>query len=437
MPQFKVAADTSGIKKSFADIGKEADKLKRVKADLINPETIKWIQEKGQKQISKLTEEIKKQGDEAQKLNKSTKEYDKAMSSILTKTEKLGRVQQSLSGLGGGGGVGGVGKKGGGFLGRAGGVLGKVPGLGGVGRAVGGLGAAGGLAAAGAGILGGAALYGASRVSAGFSRYQGSRASRTQAQGLGISEDFALQDYAKAGLGPEEARQLRIQGTKSFGAAGAGQAGLELSQQERAYGLDSGTFSGLGGQLRGAVGGESALEDIGKVMESAMISGLEDADIGNYLETAVGYLSSIDSEGIKNRSELLSALGNVVKATGEAPEKIAKGLGGIDSAISGSSGESNAFFQQAFANKGIGGGTIGGTQFALEGGLGGTDLGRVAGLSDAQREQLGGLGGGGAQKRAQAILDQFKAAGVDVEKLKSGKGTDQETLLVVDWRRSY
>ena len=104
----------------------------------------------------------------------------------------------------------------------------------------------------------------------------------------------------------------------------------------------------LAGQTKGAVGGKAAAADIQKTLESAVSAGLQDADIGSYLETAVGLLQSIDSSGIKDRSAMLQALSDVTRATKDSPEQIARGLGNIDSAISGSSGEANAFLSTSF-----------------------------------------------------------------------------------------
>ena len=270
------------------------------------------------------------------------------------------------------GGFGGGGAAGGGFTGGGrggGGLLGRFGGIGGIAKGAAGL--AGGALVAG----GGAALaYGAGRVLAGHQKYQAGIGQRIQLRGLG--QNPAIQDSqraAAAGLDQGELRGRRIQDIRALGSAAGGESGtLKRAEYERSFGLEGGTLSGLAGQTKGAVGGKAAAADIQKTLESAVSAGLQDADIGSYLETAVGLLQNIDSSGIKDRSAMLQALSDVTRATKDSPEQIARGLGNIDSAISGSSGEANAFFQQAFA--GQGGGTIGGAQFATEGGLAGLDL---------------------------------------------------------------
>ena len=425
MAQLKVDADVSAVKRSLQEISKVSNDLGKSPVELLSPETVSLLRGEAKDALDKIKGKqleiksaIDKQADAVRRATRGTADYRREMEKLVGLSKQLGSTQQASGGaqralghLGGGGGGAGGGRgggRGGGFGGLAGG-LGRI-------------GLAGGLAGAGVAAAG----YVGSRLVGGVNKYRQGLDSRLTLQGLGAQEDRDPRGFAQAGLGPEAARQSRIQNIRAFGKQGD-EASLGFARTEKAYGLEGGTFAGIGQQLRPGVGKES-LEDTKKVMASAVMAGLDDADIGNYLQTAVGYLESIDSTGIKDRSELLGALSMVARNTGEAPEKIARGLGNIDSAISGSSGESNAFFQQAFANKGIGGGTIGGTQFALEGGLGGLDLGRVAGLTGAQRGQLGGLGGGGGQKRAGAILDQFKAAGIDVERLRSGKGTQQENV---------
>ena len=410
MPDIKIGASTSGVKKGLQDVGREAKKLSGQKIDLLSPDTAALLQGQGQSAMKDIANQIHKQADAIGKATRGTRQYRQEMQKLVNLTKQLGAGGKgSQSGFSST--VTGALQKRGGVLGKIGGALGGKIGL--------------GAGLAGAGI--GAAAYGVSRLVGGVNKYRQGIPSRLKLQGLGLAEGGNEGGFARAGLGPEEARQARIGATRAFGVGGDA-VSLGLAQSERAFGLESGQLTGLGGSLRQGVGGEGALGDIQKVMASAMTTGLNDADIGAYLETAVSYLQSIDESGIKNRSEMLGALAGVIKATGEAPEKIARGLGGIDAAIAGSGGESNAFFQQAFAKKGIGGGTIGGTQFAIEGGLSGLNLGRVAGLTGAQRGQLEGLQGGGSQKRARAILDQFKSAGVDVNRLRSGKASQQEQV---------
>ena len=419
MADIKINADVSSVKKSLQEITQSARALGKSPIDLLSPTTVKMLQGEANNQLGELQtkaknlrNEIEAQARAVEKATRGTQKYASAMQKLVSLSKEaaglqgqIGGVQSASASLGqgsrsGGGGFGGLARKG---LGLAGGGL---------------------LAAGGAALA-----YGGGRVLAGHQKYQQGIGQRIQLRGLG--QDPAIQDSqraAAAGLDQSELRGRRISDIKSLGSAAGGESGtLKRAEYERSFGLEGGSLAGLAGQTRGAVGGKAAASDIQKTLESAVSAGLQDADIGNYLETAVGLLQNIDSSGIKDRASMLQALSDVTRATKDSPEQIARGLGNIDSAISGSSGEANAFFQQAFSQQG--GGTIGGAQFAVEGGLAGQDLNRVAGLSEAQRKQLGGLAGGGSSKRANSILKQFKAQGIDVERLRSGKASQSEQIV--------
>ena len=418
MADIKINADVSSVKKSLQEITQSAKALGKSPIDLLSPTTVKMLQGEANAQLGELQNkakalrnEMEAQARAVDKAARGTKKYADEMAKLanLSKQVSMNQSQQGqMKAMAGPGGFGG-----GGMMGKMGGMRGLA-----------------GMAGGGLMMAGGAALaYGAGRVGAGINRYKGGIGERIQMRGMGMDPTMRQSERA-AGVGMDQGqlRQARMGGVRAFGAAGGGEgATLKRAEYERSFGLDQGKLSELGGSMRAPIGGKAAAEDIQKTLESAVSAGLEDADIAQYLETAVGLLESIDSSGIKDRGAMLQALSDVSRMTGEAPEKIAKGLGGIDAAIGGSSGEANAFFQQAFAKQG--GGTIGGAQFATEGGLTGMDLSRVAGLSDAQRGQLGGMAGGGASKRAGSILKQFKAQGIDVERLRSGKASTEEQIV--------
>ena len=417
MADIKINADVSGVKKSLQEITQSAKALGKSPIDLLSPTTVKMLSGEATAQLGELQNkakalrnEMEAQARAVDKAARGTKKYADEMSKLVNLTKQVS-MNQSQQGQ-----MKGVASS----MGRGGGMMGKMGGMKGM----------AGMAGGGLMMAGGAALaYGAGRVMGGVNKYKGSVGERIQMRGMGMDPTMRQSERA-AGVGMDQGqlRQARMGGVKAFGAAGGGEdATLKRAEYERSFGLDQGKLSELGGSMRAPIGGQAAAEDIQKTLESAVSAGLEDADIAQYLETAVGLLESIDSSGIKDRGAMLTALSDVSRMTGEAPEKIAKGLGGLDSAISGSSGEANAFFQQAFSKQG--GGTIGGAQFATEGGLTGLDLDRVAGLSDAQRGQLGGIAGGGASKRAGSILKQFKAQGIDVERLRSGKASTEEQIV--------
>ena len=421
MADIKINADVSSVKKSLQEITQSARALGKSPIDLLSPTTVKMLQGEANNQLGELQtkaknlrNEIEAQARAVDKATRGTQKYASAMQKLVSLSKEAASVQGQVGQAQGVASSLGQRSRGGG-----GGLLGRVGGA----RGLAGL-AGGGLLAAG----GAALAYGGSRVLAGHQKYQAGIGQRIQLRGLG--QNPAIQDSqraAAAGLDQGELRGRRISDIKSLGSAAGGESGtLQRAEYERSFGLEGGTLAGLGGATKGTIGGKAASADIQKTLASAVGAGLQDADIGSYLETAVGLLQSIDSSGVKDRSQMIQALSDVTRATKDSPEQIAKGLGGLDSAISGSSGEANAFFQQAFGRAGAG--SIGEAQFAVEGGLTGLDLGRVAGLSGAQRKQLGGIGGG-SQKRADTILKQFSAQGIDVERLRSGKASKNEQIV--------
>ena len=422
MADIKINADVSAVKKSLQEITQSAKQLGKSPIDLLSPTTVKMLQGEANAQLGELNNkaktlrnEMEAQARAVEKAARGTKQYASEMQKLVTLSREAAQNQSQIGQM-----KGVAGSMGGGGGGRRGGMMGR---MGGMMKGLGGL-AGGALLGAGGALVG----YGASKIMGGLGSYKAGMGERIQMRGMGMDPTMRQSGRA-AGLGMDQSslRQARMAGSRAFGAEGGGEsATLRRGEYERSFGLDSGTMAGMGGAMRQQVGGKAAAADIEKSLASAVSAGLQDADIGAYLETAVGLLGSIDSTGIKDRAQMLGALADVTRATKDSPEQIARGLGGMDQAISGSTGERNAFFQQAFGGrKGM---SMGESQFAVEGGLTGLDMGRVAGLSGAQRKQLGGIGGG-SQQRAQSILKQFSSQGIDVERLRSGKASKQEQIV--------
>jgi hypothetical protein len=214
----------------------------------------------------------------------------------------------------------------------------------------------------------------------------------------------------------------RIEATKSLGRQGTdNQTEMRKAGFERAYGLDEGTMTGAAQQFRGQVGGKGATDIQMKLQASVIGTGIEDA-IGPYLQSAVTLLTSINETGTTNTAGMTALMATLTKSGERSPELIAKNLSGIDAALKGSSGDANAYLQAAFAKKGIGGGTIGGTQFALEaGGLGGLNRSELEkrGYNKDLLDKMETSGQfAGPSQRGGALLDMaYKQAG-----LKPGQG---------------
>ena len=327
MADIKINADVSSVKKSLQEITQSAKALGKSPIDLLSPQTVKMLQGEANAQLGELQNkakslrtEMEAQARAVDKAARGTQKYAQEMAKLANLSKQVSANQAQQGAIRGG--FGGGGAAGGGFTGGGrggGGLLGRFGGIGGIAKGAAGL--AGGALVAG----GGAALaYGAGRVLAGHQKYQAGIGQRIQLRGLG--QNPAIQDSqraAAAGLDQGELRGRRIQDIRALGSAAGGESGtLKRAEYERSFGLEGGTLSSLAGQTKGAVGGKAAAADIQKTLESAVSAGLQDADIGSYLETAVGLLQNIDSSGIKDRSAMLQALSDVTRATKDSPEQM-------------------------------------------------------------------------------------------------------------------
>jgi hypothetical protein len=245
--------------------------------------------------------------------------------------------------------------------------------------------------------------FGISRGMKGMQTFQSGIPDRLKLMGRGFT-DMNLSDPDRAaslGIDSLEMRSRRFSAESAFGRGGAKQSDiLKSAAFERNFGLEGNTLTNIGGSLRQTMGGTKANDAVMKMQASILASGIEDA-LGPYLETATSLLGSINEQGALNSSEILGVLSELSKNGKDVPEQVAKSFSDMQSAVTGSSGDANAFFQRAFANAGIGGGTIGGTQAAISsGGLFGVDIDNLSGMDSKMKGKLKGMmGTAGASER--------------------------------------
>lgn len=184
----------------------------------------------------------------------------------------------------------------------------------------------------------------------------------------------------------------------------------------RALGMSPQEITGGGDQLRKVGGTDMAQKQMAMILEKAITSGMDKTQTSAYLSSAVELLASINSGGTSNTNQLLSVMTDLVSKGHMSPEQASKSIGGLNSAIAGSSGESNAFFQLAAARQGLGGGTLLGSQFAVRQGLAGVDMGALGNqVGDTKSGRMGmkaigemGLGDANfSQKFAGSILNEI------------------------------
>lgn len=405
MSQLKISADTSEVKKSILDLSRNLKNIGSSKIAIFTAEDKRFMKTEMKKELDLMKQrlssnraEIKKMIEDQKKLVQGSKEELEVRKKILEAYQtqsKLSKEHSSVqsaskSGAGGGGILSMLTGEVGGFLGGAMSLLG------------------GGALAAGA--------LGIAKGIQGTNQYVGGASNRVRLKGLGVNEDnFGSADQmAKAGVTEQDLINRRINATSVLGRQGSSNADeLQKASFERAYGLQGGTMTGVAGSLRSNFGGQGANEAQVKLQASIMASGIEDA-LGPYLESMTSLLSSINDNGVTNTGEVTNLMAQLTKDSGRTPEQLGRTFSGINSAITGASGEQSAFFQNAFAKAGIGGGTIGGTKQAMEGG-------GLFGLNPAELmkqgynpELLKNMGGAGmftgVGARGGAVLDQFKAS---------------------------
>lgn len=438
--ELQIGLNIDASKRSFIELKNEAKKLEKSQINLFPKEQRQFLQTQAKKMLGDIGDKLKenerlvaKSSKEMSNLAKGTQEYataERRVNDLLKERTRILSLQKEYQGV-----SKGIGPQRGinpqvlsqmpGTAGRAGGMLSRV------GSLAGRLGPMG-LAAGGILGLGG---FAASRMMGAYGTFSQGIGNRVALRGLGMG-DVDLSDRsraARAGLDAQDMRSRRVAAGRVLGREGGSQeAVLRRAEFERNFGLESGMMAGLGGQLRGQMGGAGANEAVMKLQASVLAAGIEDA-LGPYLEAATSMLSQINENGLMGNDQMIQLLGQLAADGKNTPEQIARTFTTLQGAVVGSTGEQNAFFQQAFARAGIGGGTVGGTKLGIEaGGLFGLDQ------EELNRRFGGNLGGTlgqglgftqGFGKRGGAILDEVKQLAGVQGSVQDIKDPQQATFL--------
>lgn len=408
--RIKIGADTGDLRRSFRDISRDAKALGKERISLFNKEEREFLRSGAKAGIQGINKVIEQQNSlltkaraEREKLVKGTDEERKKQVEIIkllrekakleNQSLQLQKASKELAPTGMDKMKDAVGKT---SWGAKLGKFIKSP-----------------IAMGGAALLG-AGAFAAHRGMEGFNTWEGGINDRVKLRGMGMRAPLRdAQGAADVGMSSLDYRSAQIQSINAFGRNNSKESDvLGRAKFERNFGLDSGSLTNAGAGLQATMGSKGANEAMMKLQASILASGIDDA-IGPYLETAVGFLSQINENGTLNNTELASLIAGFT-AKGESPQMVSRAFSNMQQGITGSSGEANAFFQNAFSRMGIGGKTIGGTQAAIEsGGLFGMDGSKVAGLGSRKGvqgalKQLGITGEGtGSQDRAKGIVSQI------------------------------
>ncbi len=401
MAQLKISADTGGVKKSILELGKSIKNLGTTKVSIFSEDDRKFIKTELSKELVNMRTRLKQNKaaisdliKEQKALTKGTKEELDARQKILNGYREQTKLAKDIE-------AAESQKKRTNFTGgmAGGGALSKMAGM-----------AAGGIAAAAVAAL----AYGAVRTMQAGTAYGETSKDRIRLRGMGVEGDnFGTpQQLAEAGMSEKDMVARQMQTTSRLGRQGSSQQSiLDQSRFERAYGLENGSMMNTSMALRATMGGKGADQAQQKIQAAVLASGIEDA-VAPYLESMTSLLENINENGLTNTDEITRIFTQLSKDAQRTPEQIASAFTSLDAALKNSTGERNAFLQNAFAKAGIGGGTIGGTRAALEsGGVFGLDADKLKqqGYNPKLIQNMTAAGlTGGVQKRSGALLSQFK-----------------------------
>ncbi len=447
-----VNADTRGFKKNIMDLSREIDKSLGGKRSiqLFDKETRQFVERgakiaiKDMKNVmgeleaanKKISKEMNSQKLSQEEIRKKSLEQLRNKKQLLKLERDIAGVQRASGRIG----MGAGGRFGKGFKGGTRGLAGKIPGMGGMARA----GAAGlGMAGLAGGVLGlGALGLGALAVGRGmqgFNRFDATKESRIGLMGRGMTAGQSTGMFAPAqqiGLKAADLRGAQMQGMDIFGRGGSTmEKTTDRARAARGLGIGVEQFQAAGAGLQQQMGVSGAQKSFAK-MQAALIATDTKGAVGPWLETMSSMLTNINEHGLGLDDAALTAISAIGEIEGVGPQRAAKVFGGLDDAMKNAQGENAAFFMSALASKGVGGGTLGGTQVAMQMGLFGGDTSKMRErglLSDKDISALEdmkiavdptatkGKGLGAFQDRVGGIVDMF-------DKITGGMGVAGKAL---------
>lgn len=412
MPKIVLDADWSPVKKAITSITTDLKTLSRGQAiALFDKESQNFLKGAAKQAIGAINDSIKASVREVEKLNQelrkeklSTDEIAKKNQQILDQYRKMAgmakdraELQETIKGKFGTSMMQG---------------LSNIPALGGLMNlmraggpaSIAGLALGGGIAAAG--------MYAMGRVNKGYQQYSEGLQSRVALQRMGVAGGGdASMALGRFGYSPEESRQLQLQSARIFGTGGGSPGAVgKHAMFARHFGTETGDVLSAASGLRGQFGTAQASKIFANIQGAAIAENIDKSQISSYLQTASQMLTQINSEGLGFNTDSISALTRLMKA-GMSPEKAAQMISGLHAAISGSTGERNAFFQAAFGSAGMGGGTLGGTREAVQLGLTGADtksMLKQGFLTKNQADQYNAAGIGGGRGHIGRVFQGIK-----------------------------
>jgi len=431
----KINADISGFKKDIMGLSRTIQDMGgRHKLQILDKDAQKFLEsgftraitgmkrhvEELKQRNKEITKELKNENIEAEKRIKLERESIANLRKMANTHKDINKLSQAQAPIRRGGTQRGQ------VLGGTGRLLRRIPG---VGRFMGGAGLMGGLMG-GALIAGGAAV---TRGIQGFNQFDATKQSRIDLMGRGFRGGEVTgrnEGLQRLGLRPEQVRQMRMQMTDVFNREGSGNQNIgNVQSVARNLGVEAGQITGAVRGVRAQAGAAAAQKTFAQLQATLMATELKGA-IGPFLETAAQMLTEINEDGIGMDAASLIALSSLAQQdVGGGEERRMRILKSMDETIRGATGERAAFFMSALTSAGMGAGSIGGAQLAMQQGLFGGGIGKLQSegllkpeeLEDLKRQKI--IGGDELfQERARAITKQFR-------NVAEGQGIQSQMLI--------
>jgi hypothetical protein len=414
--KIQIGLDVTTVKRSLFDISNTIDRTfgKGKTFDIFSADTKKFLTEEAGKALGRISSRmerlsnlakgyqdrlkgINQEDEQAVKIKERLLKIERDRASLAEDSSELKIAQKTIA-------------ESGTIKGAARTAMSKIPGIGNLIKN-GGIGM-------GAAALGGLALAGGfaySRASQGFDAFEASANQRLGLRGRGVT-DVSGRSGARYGFGTTETRTAQEQGIGIFGLESSQSGNASLDRRLRFSRMTGmapetvqGTFAGTQAQ-----GGFSAANKAFEEFRATIMADKLQHALAPYLEAVSGLLGQINEDGLGLTGDAIRSIATIAaKGENVSAQQAARIIGGIDATIKGSSGDVKAFYMQAFANKGIGGGMLGGAEAVTDLGLfGGSESaargfqkeGLLSGRAIADFKASGLLGQNVAKERSQAIM---------------------------------
>jgi hypothetical protein len=391
-------------------------------------------------QMQKLVEEAKELDSVLQDGALSEQRQNAAVEARLANLKKMSTLQREMKEVGGNAGLAngpGFGRQATGLATRGAAGVANAAGLGAPvsiaaegfhaasNAAEGGVGAMGALGLGALATAAAGAVFAVNQMTAAFEEFSREVPNMLTGAAIGIGTEPSQRERNSSlemGFNVQQTMSQRLDLARAFGTQRSSreQENILINTQRsgRALGVDPNEIAGAGNQLRSVVGPQESLRTVSQILSRALMDGMDKSQATHFLSTSVSLLTELNKSGLQSTASFAAAMGALTKGNMMSPEMAARGLRGIQGAITGAQGESAQFFRFGAARGGIGGTSLLGAVAAQEQGLTGINREQFLKTTGNNKQALGMLNSMGlvdngdyTKRYAQGILEQINATG--------------------------